>query len=144
MQRSIGDTDFRPEFIFKAVRSSGPGGQNVNKVNTRVELRFDVRNSNLINAEEKTILISRLGRRISKEGFILVVSQSERSQLKNKDECIKKFYLLLEKALKPKKKRTPTSPTLSSKKKRLEGKKLHSEKKVSRSKKLATQDNDLQ
>ncbi len=142
MKRNISGIDFFPELIFKAVRSSGPGGQNVNKVNTRVELRFDVSNSLLLNEKEKTLLISRLGKRISKEGFLLIVSQSERSQLKNKEECVRKFYLILEKTLKPKKKRTPTSPTLSSKKKRLEGKKQLSEKKISRSGKNINPDSD--
>ena len=133
MHRSISDTDFFPEIEYKAVRSRGPGGQNVNKLNTRVELRFNVGNSNLLNDEEKALLIRRLGKRISKEGFIVVTSQKERSQIKNKEECLRKFYHLIEQALKPKKKRTPTSPTLSSKNKRLVEKKLQGEKKLSRS-----------
>jgi ribosome-associated protein len=126
--------DFYPEFVFSASRSSGAGGQNVNKVNTKVELRFSVASSQLLSDEEKQIISTRLSTKISLEGDLIVVSQTERSQLKNKENTIDKFYRLLEKALTPRKKRRPTQPTKASKEKRLEGKRVKSDVKTSRKK----------
>ena len=124
--------DFSGEFLFSASRSSGPGGQNVNKVNTKVELRFNVPDSNLLSAEEKEILLNLLKKKISSDGFLIIVSQSERSQLKNKEKTIEKFYTLLKKSLTPKKKRKPTKPSAAAKEKRLEEKNLKAEKKLRR------------
>jgi ribosome-associated protein len=124
--------DFTKEFLFSASRSSGPGGQNVNKVSTKVELRFDIPNSNLLSEEEKEILLIRLQKKINSEGFLIIVSQSERSQLKNKEKNIEKFYALLKKSLTPKKKRKPTKPNAVAIEKRLEEKKMNAEKKTRR------------
>jgi ribosome-associated protein len=124
--------DFSKEFIFSASRSSGPGGQNVNKVSTKVELRFDVQNSITLTKEEKDILLVRLPKKINAEGFLIIVSQSERSQMKNKEKTIEKFYSILKKMLTPVKKRKPTRPNAASKEKRLEEKKLKTEKKERR------------
>jgi ribosome-associated protein len=121
--------DFYQEFVFNATRSSGPGGQHVNKVSTRIELRFDVLASHLLQDEEKNVILGKLASRISKEGILILVSQSERSQHDNKTKVIEKFYKLLEKALTPAKKRKPTHRTASSKAKRLEAKRIRSEKK---------------
>jgi len=124
--------DFSREFHFSASRSSGPGGQNVNKVNTKVELRFDVLHSELLLEEEKKILLIRLVKKISSEGILIIVSQSDRSQLKNKEKTIEKFYALLKKSLTPKKKRKNTKPSVAAKEKRLEDKKMKAEKKARR------------
>ena len=119
---------FSREFLFSASRSSGPGGQNVNKVSTKVELRFDIPHSILLTEEEKEILLTQLQKKINSEGILIIVSQSERSQLKNKEKTIEKFYTLLQKSLAPKKKRKPTKPNAVAKEKRLEEKKMNSEK----------------
>jgi ribosome-associated protein len=112
------------EFIFSASRSSGPGGQNVNKVSSRVELRFNLLVTSLFSDEEKEIMYKKLKNRINKEGEILIVSQTERSQQMNKVEVIDKFYEIVAKALTLPKKRRPTRPTLSSKIKRLDSKRI--------------------
>jgi ribosome-associated protein len=123
------ERDLSGELIFSSSRSSGPGGQNVNKVNTRIELRFNIPGSALLNDEEKAKLQSVLGNRINKEGFLILVSQTERSQLANKKKATERFYKLLQKALTPVKRRKPTRPTLASKERRIESKKLQSRKK---------------
>jgi ribosome-associated protein len=128
------DRDFSPEFTLTASRSSGPGGQNVNKVSTKVELRFNVIQSTLLSSEEKEIIQDKLASKINSEGEIILVSQSERSQFKNKEIGIEKFYALLKKALTPVKKRKPTKPSLAAKEKRLEEKRIRSEKKERRKK----------
>ena len=123
---------FSREFLFSASRSSGPGGQNVNKVSTKVELRFNIPHSILLKEEEKELLLIQLQKKINSEGILIIVSQSERSQLKNKEKTIEKFYALLKKSLTPKKKRKPTKPNAAAKEKRLEEKRINAEKKVRR------------
>lgn len=132
-ETGIREIDLSGEFVYSSSRSSGPGGQNVNKVNTRVELRFNIAGSALLNEAEKAKIESALGNRINKEGFLILVSQSERSQSANKKKVTERFYKLLEKALIPVKKRKPTRPTLASKERRIESKKLHGRKKALRS-----------
>jgi len=134
MTDTIQYRDFSSEFIFNASRSSGPGGQNVNKVNSRVELRFSVNKSELLTNDEKEILLNKLKNKINSDGELLIVAQTDRSQLKNKEESIEKFYTLITKALTPIKRRRATRPTKASIEKRLEGKKLKSEKKEYRRK----------
>jgi ribosome-associated protein len=131
---SLTGRDFTPELRFSASRSSGPGGQNVNKVSTKMELRFHVMNSALLTEEEKTILSEKLATRINNEGELILVSQSERTQLKNKEAVSEKFYAMLIKALKPRKKRKPTRPSAVAREKRLESKRITSIKKEQRSK----------
>jgi len=110
------------EFIFSTSRSGGPGGQNVNKVSTKVELRFNLRLTSAFTEKEKELIFTRLKNKINKESEIIFVSQSERTQLMNKEVVTDKFYDIVSKALTIQKKRRSTRPTLSSKIKRLEGK----------------------
>lgn len=124
--------DLSSEFIFQASRSSGPGGQNVNKVNSKIELRFNITDSLLLTEEQKQILLSKLANKINLEGFLVVVSQRDRSQIANKEDVIRKTYELLEKALKPVKPRKSTKPSRSSIEKRLNEKRIKGEIKQSR------------
>ena len=126
------ERDFTNEFIISASRSSGAGGQNVNKVSTKVELRFHVASSQLLTDQEKELVLLKLAGKISLEGYLIIVCQTERSQLKNKEIAIEKFYTMIEKALTPRIKRRPTKPTKASKEKRLESKRIHGEKKIYR------------
>ncbi len=121
--------DLSSEFVFQTSRSSGPGGQNVNKVNSRVELRFDIPNSVLLTDNQKELLQRKLATRITAEGVFLVVSQEERSQLRNKELSIQKCYVLIRQALKPVKRRRATRPTKGSVERRIQSKKAKGEKK---------------
>ena len=126
------DRNFQDEFVFQASRSSGPGGQNVNKVSSKVELRFNITVSAFLSEDEKVILCSKLVNKINKMGELVLIAQADRSQLKNKEKVIEKFYLLLEKALTPQKKRFRTKPTRASVERRLESKRVQSIIKASR------------
>ncbi len=126
--------DLDNEIKYSFSRSSGAGGQNVNKVNTQVELRFDVKNSDLLSSAEKERISQTLANRINKEGELVLSSSEARTQLKNKEIVTRKFYRLVKNALKRKKKRIPTKPTKSSRVKRLKEKKILSEKKDQRKK----------
>lgn len=112
------------EIQFTASKSSGPGGQNVNKVNTRVELRFFISKSDTLAFEEKEQLFTKLKSRINMDGELILTSQSERSQLANKQKVTELFFTLIEKALTVPKKRKKTVPTAASRLKRLESKKI--------------------
>jgi len=127
-------SDFESELVFRTSRSSGSGGQHVNKVETKAELNFDVLNSALLSEQQKRKVLDKLKNRINKSGILLISSESERSQLANKKKVIARFYELLKECLKERKKRVPTKPSFSSKEKRLRIKKEQSVKKVRRKK----------
>ena len=115
--------NFDDEFVFSASRSSGPGGQNINKVNTRIELRFSLRKTILLSDWEKELIAARLANRINNEGELILSAQSERTQLMNKRAVTEKFFRLLANALTTRPFRVSTKPTAASVKRRLEEKK---------------------
>jgi len=122
------------EIKFKTARSGGSGGQNVNKVETMVEGYFNVQASRLLSLEQKDRIRIKLANKITDEGFLLVKSQTERSQLGNKEEVIRKINILINQALIQPKKRKTTKPSKAAKEKRIESKKKKGEIKLSRKK----------
>jgi ribosome-associated protein len=111
------------ELFFLTSRSSGPGGQNVNKVNTKVEVHFDFQHSNSLTEREKELISLKLKTRINSDGELIVKSQSERSQLKNKKKAIERIFILISEALAEKPVRELTLPTQKSRIERLDEKK---------------------
>ena len=122
------------ELQFKAVRSSGAGGQHVNKVSTKVELVFDVANSKALSAIEKDRIFLKLANRLTKDRQLLMQCDESRSQHKNKELVTKRFLTTVENALKVSKKRKKTKPSKAAVEKRLKAKKKASKKKAYRSK----------
>ena len=124
--------DFSTEFQFQASRSGGAGGQNVNKVSTKVELRFNVATSSLLDDNQKKLIQKKHKNQINSAGELIIVSQEERTQLRNKNTTIKKFKELLIKALTIPKKRIKVTPTAGMIAERLKNKKMASDKKSNR------------
>lgn len=128
----INSSLIQSELLFKAVRSSGAGGQNVNKVSTKVILIWDIAASKALNTEQKEMVSDKLKNRINKEGIFQLECDETRSQLKNKEIVKNRFLYLLEHALKKDKKRIATKIPKAVIKKRLNDKKIHSDKKTNR------------
>ncbi len=130
-------SDFTKEQLLKEIslsasRSSGPGGQNVNKVSTKMELRFPVDKSEILDDFQKQRILAKLKNRINKHGELIITSSTERSQWRNREKAIKSFFELIEKALIIQPKRKKTQPTAASRLKRLQNKKILSQKKILR------------
>ncbi|OJW27905.1 MAG: aminoacyl-tRNA hydrolase [Planctomycetales bacterium 71-10] len=127
------------ELDFEFIRSSGPGGQNVNKVSTAVRLRFDATNSPSLPEDVRRRLFTLAGRRIGGDGFLTILAQSERTQESNRREAIDRLVELIAKACERPKPRRPSKPTHGSQLRRLASKKKHSASKARR-KDLGTSD----
>ena len=122
------------ELNFKAIRSSGPGGQHANKVSSKIELTFNLEKSTELNEEQKILLLKNLANRLTKENILILFCDENRSQHKNKEIAIKRFLEMVKAGLKKSKLRKATRPSKASVKKRLDTKKKHSVKKSSRKK----------
>ena len=122
------------ELSFRYSRSSGPGGQHAQKSSTRVELRFDVSKSPSLSDAQRRRVLKRLAGYVDSAGVLHLVSQSERSQRRNKEEVIARFQTLMHRALKKRKRRKASQPTAESKERRLKEKKEHSQTKKLRQK----------
>ena len=120
------------EADFKAVLSSGPGGQHANKTSTKVVLNWSLANSEVFSEEQKERLEFKLKNRLTKENVLQLSSDHTRSQHKNKEILIKRFFKVLEDALTIQKPRKKTNPSKASKLRRLKNKRIHSEKKANR------------
>jgi ribosome-associated protein len=127
---SIHESELKIEFV----QASGPGGQNINKVATAVQLRFDILNSKSLPEEVKERLIKSAGKRVTQEGILLIEAKRFRTQEKNRADALARFYLLVQKAFEKPKPRKKTKPSAVSVEKRLEKKKQHGEIKRGRQK----------
>lgn len=135
VQNSILNKDqILTELQFKAIRSSGPGGQHANKVSSKVELSFQLNTSNGLTEREKKRIQLKLHNKLTNDGVLILQCDESRSQHKNKQLVIKRFFKLLEKSLIVPKPRRKSKPTRSSIEKRLKGKKIASLKKINRGK----------
>ncbi|MEN2284085.1 alternative ribosome rescue aminoacyl-tRNA hydrolase ArfB [Algoriphagus sp. SE2] len=132
VSKRIETGDFLSELLFQTSRSSGPGGQNVNKVESKVQLSFDLKASKLLTEEEKETLLKKLKSKLTEDGILKVQAQEKRSQLQNKEIAIRKFYKLIKKGLEKKKVRKATKPGKGAIEKRLKSKKFQAEKKANR------------
>lgn len=126
---SINESEIQIDFI----RASGPGGQNVNKVSTAAQLRFDIRNSPSLEPEVKERLVKIAGNRVTEDGVLLIEAKRYRTQEQNRLDALQRLVTLVQQALERPRTRRKTRPTLASKQKRLQAKRQRSEKKRLRS-----------
>jgi len=117
----------RGEISYRTSRSSGPGGQHVNKTESRVELIWNLRETLCLTDRQKELLEGRLGHRLTEEGALILASEKYRSQHRNREEVTERFLALVKAGLKPVKKRRPTKPTRTSVEKRIKSKKIRGE-----------------
>ncbi len=134
MSRPLTTDLLRDELEITTSRSGGPGGQNVNKVETKVTLKFDVARSSHLTYTEKQIIMDALAHHITKDGVVMLSAQESRSQLVNKETVLQKFSAMLVRAFRKKKTRKATKPSRTAKMKRLHSKKALGEKKKWRQK----------
>ncbi|WP_370100417.1 alternative ribosome rescue aminoacyl-tRNA hydrolase ArfB [Xanthomarina gelatinilytica] len=120
------------ELTFKAIRSSGAGGQHVNKVASKVVLNFNLKQSEVFSEAQKNLLLNNLSNRLTTDGILILQSDESRSQLKNKELVVKRFLDLIKQGLKVPKKRKPTKIPKAVKLKRLSKKKQQADKKANR------------
>ena len=133
-QRKITASLLTSELVFTTSRSSGPGGQNVNKVESKVTLKWDVKKSAVINEEEREVILKKLHSKITTDGILILTAQDSRSQLQNKEDVIQKLETALAKAFEKRKTRKKTKPSKGAVEKRINSKKQQSEKKQWRQK----------
>lgn len=131
---NITKDDLQKEVTYKTSRSSGKGGQNVNKVSSKVELLFDINQSILFTDQQKASLLAKLQSRLNRDGFIQVLCEQERSQYLNKEKALEKLLFVLTRALHTPKLRKATKPSKAMIAARLANKKIQSAKKENRSK----------
>ena len=120
------------ELRFEATRSSGPGGQSVNKTNSRITLKWNVTTSSALTHTQRSRIKQKLSSRIDKEGHIIIHAQSERSQFANREDACRRLADLVARALVVHKKRRPTGPSRGERERRLKAKKRRSSLKASR------------
>lgn len=130
----INHQSLNQELQFQTARSGGPGGQHVNKVNSKVLLRFNVPQSSVLDEEEKAVLLEKLSHKLDQEGNIVLQSQESRSQIRNKEIVVRKFYDLFREAFQKRKIRKVTRPGKAAKERRLKDKKALAAKKQDRKK----------
>ncbi|GAB4021811.1 alternative ribosome rescue aminoacyl-tRNA hydrolase ArfB [Spirosoma koreense] len=123
-----------PELQYQFARSGGAGGQNVNKVATKAELRFSVRHSVLLTDDERAVLEEKLANKLTTDGDLVLTHQTERTQLANKEKVTAKFYRLIAKAFEKPKPRKATKPSKAAVEERIAGKKHKSDAKARRKK----------